>query len=246
MRRREFITLIGGAVAGWPLVARAQGEHRRRVAAMMNFPQNDSEAERASRAFVTKLHELGWTEGHDVDFDFRRVGDQVAAFPEIIKQIVQLKPDVIVGRGGSVALALQRDAATIPIVFVQVFDPIGDGLVQTLARPGGNITGFMNFDAPMGTKWLEIAKEVAPSIDQIAVLLYPQQGLEQAFKAIEGAASSLKIQATALRVQDAAQIERDIDGFAANGTHAGLIVLPHSVTNSNRELRSKICLGSQM
>jgi putative tryptophan/tyrosine transport system substrate-binding protein len=170
MRRREFISLMGGATA-WPLAARAQGAQRRRVAVMMNFPQSDPEAEGASRALVTKLGELGWTEGRNVDFDFRRVGDQVGEFPGIIKQIAQLKPDVIVGRGGSVALALQRDAGAIPVVFVQVFDPIGDGLVQTLPKPGGNITGFMNFDPSMGTKWLEIAKEVAPSISRVAVLL---------------------------------------------------------------------------
>jgi putative tryptophan/tyrosine transport system substrate-binding protein len=235
MMRRRFITLSGGAAAGRPLVVRAQGEHRRRVAVMMNFAPNDPEGERALQAIVTKLRELGWTEGRNVDFDFRRVGDQVGAFPAIIKQLARLKPDVIVGRGGSVALALQRDAGTIPVVFVQVFDPIGDGLVQTLPNPGGNITGFMNFDPSMGTKWLEIAKEVAPSIRRVAVLLYPQQGLELTYKAVEDAASSLKIQATALRVHDAAQIESGIDGFA-NGADAGLIVLPHSVTNSNREL----------
>jgi putative tryptophan/tyrosine transport system substrate-binding protein len=242
LRRRQFITLLGGAAAAWPLTARAQGERRRRVAVMMNLPQGDPEAEHASRALVTKLRELGWTEGRNVDFDFRPVGDQIGAFPEIIKQIAQLKPDVIVGRGGSVALALQRDAGTIPVVFVQVIDPIGEGLVQTLARPGGNITGFMNFDPSMGTKWLEIAKEAAPSISRVAVLLYPQEGLERTFKAIEDAASSFGVQATALRVHDAAQIEREIDSFAANGSGAGLIVLPHSVTNSNRDLIASMAL----
>jgi putative ABC transport system substrate-binding protein len=243
MRRREFITLVGGAAAAWPLTARAQGEQqRRRVAVMMNLPQIDPEADRASRALVTKLQELGWTEGRNVDFDFHRVGDQVDAFPGIIKQIAQLKPDIIVARGGSVALALQRGAATIPVVFVQVTDPIGEGLVQTLPRPGGNITGFMNFEPAMGTKWLEIAKEAAPTISRVAVLLYPQPGLELTFKAIEEAASSFRVQATALRVHDAAQIERGIDNFAANGADAGLIVLPHSVTNSNRELIASAAL----
>src|SRR5215467_1664136 len=236
IRRREFITLLGGTAAAWPLAARAQGGQRRRVAVMMNLPQSDPEAERAARALVTKLQELGWTEGRNIDFDFRKVGDQVDAFPGIIKQIAQLKPDIIVARGGSVALALQRDAATIPVVFVQVTDPIGEGLVQTLPRPGGNITGFMNFEPSMGTKWLEIAKEAAPTISRVAVLLYPQPGLELTLKAIEEAASSFRVQVTALRVHDAAEIERGIDGFAANGADAGLIVLPHSVTNSNREL----------
>jgi ABC-type uncharacterized transport system substrate-binding protein len=233
--------VLGGAAAG-PLAARAQGEQPRRLAVMMNFPQNDPEAESASRALVTKLQELGWTEGSNINFDFRRVGDQVGAYPGIIKQMAQLKPDVIVGRGGSVVLALQRNAGTIPVVFVQVFDPIGDGLVQTLAKPGGNITGFMNFDPSMGTKWLEIAKEAAPAIRRVAVLFYPQQDLELAFNAIEDAASSLRLQATALRVHDASEIERGIDSFAANSADAGLIVLPHSVTNSNREFIASTAL----
>ena len=134
IRRREFITLLGGTAAAWPLAARAQGGQRRRVAVMMNLPQSDPEAERAARALVTKLQELGWTEGRNIDFDFRKVGDQVDAFPGIIKQIAQLKPDITVARGGSVALALQRDAATIPVVFVQVTDPIGEGLVQNSGK----------------------------------------------------------------------------------------------------------------
>jgi putative ABC transport system substrate-binding protein len=245
MRRRDFLTLLGDAAA-WPLAARAQGEQRRRVAVMMNIPESDPAVERAARALVTKLRELGWNEGRNVDFDFHPVGDQVGAFPGIIKQIAQLKPDAIVARGGSVALALQRDAGTIPVVFVQVIDPVGEGLVQGLARPGGNITGFMNFDPSMGTKWLEIAKEAAPAIRRVAVLLYPQPGLELTFQAIENAASLLRVQATALRARDAAEIERSIDSFAADGADAGLIVLPHAVTNSNRELIASTALRHRL
>jgi putative ABC transport system substrate-binding protein len=239
MKRREFITLLCGALAApgilWPLGALAQAERRRRVAVVMNFPERDPEGERASQALVTRLRDLGWTEGRNLELDVRGLGDQVDEYPAVVKQITELQPDVIVARGGSVALALQRAARTIPIVFVQVIDPLDEGLVQSLARPGGNITGFMNFDPAMGTKWLEIIKEVAPSLRRVAVLLYPQPGLERTFKAIDDAASTFGLQASALRVHDAAEIERGIDGLAG-GPQAGLIVLPHSVTNSNREL----------
>jgi putative tryptophan/tyrosine transport system substrate-binding protein len=238
MNRRDFVTLLGGATA-WPLAARAQGERRRRVAVVMNLPERDSAADRMSQALVAKLRELGWTEGRNLDLDFRRLGDRVGEFSAVVKKIVELQPDVIVGRGGSVALALQRGAGAIPIVFVQVSDPLEEGLVQGLARPDGNITGFMNFDPAMGTKWLEIIKEVAPSVRRVAVLFYPQPGLEETFGAINDAAPSIGVQTSALRVRDAGEIERGIDGLASS-PDAGFIVLPHAVTNSNRELIARL------
>jgi putative tryptophan/tyrosine transport system substrate-binding protein len=238
MNRRDFVTLLGGATA-WPLAARAQGERRRRVAVVMNLPEHDSAADRMSQALVARLRELGWTEGRNLDLDFRRLGDRVGEFSAVVKKIVELQPDVIVGRGGSVALALQRGAGAIPIVFVQVSDPLEEGLVQGLARPGGNITGFMNFDPAMGTKWLEIIKEVAPSVRRVAVLLYPQPGLEQTFDAINDAARSFGVQTRALRVRDSGEIERGLDGLASS-PEAGFIVLPHAVTNSNRELIARL------
>jgi putative tryptophan/tyrosine transport system substrate-binding protein len=238
MNRRDFVILLGGATA-WPVAARAQGERRRRVAVVMNLPERDSAADRMSQALVAKLRELGWTEGRNLDLDFRRLGDRVGEFSAVVKNIVELQPDVIVGRGGSVALALQRGAGAIPIVFVQVSDPLEEGLVQGLARPDGNITGFMNFDPAMGTKWLQIIKEVAPSVRRVAVLLYPQPGLEQTFDAINDAAPSIGVQTSALRVRDAGEIERGIDGLASS-PDAGFIVLPHAVTNSNRELIARL------
>ena len=136
-----------------------------------------------------KLQELGWKEGRNLDIDFRWVGDNVSELRKIVKEIVHLRPDVIVGRSGGVLLVLQQETSAIPIVFVDVVDPVDVGLVQGLARPGGNITGFMNFDPAMGGKSLEIVKEIGPSVGQVAVLLYPQQSQELVLKAIEDAAS---------------------------------------------------------
>ena len=238
MKRREFIAGLG-VTAAWPIAARAQGDRRRRVAVAMNLPERDPAADRMLQALVTKLRELGWTEGRNLDFDFRRLGDRVGEFSAVVKKIVELQPDVIVGRGGSVTLALQRGAGAIPIVFVQVSDPLEEGLVQGLARPGGNITGFMNFDPAMGTKWLQIIKEIAPSVRRVAVLLYPQPGLEQTFNLVNDAAPTFGVQTSALHVRDAGEIERGIGGLASS-PDAGFIVLPHAVTNSNRELIAQL------
>ena len=233
MKRRELLSLLGGAVA-WPLAARAQKEDRKRLAIVMNLPEHDLEAQRGSQALVLKLRELGWLEGRNLDLDFRWAADRVGDLPGIVKEIASLKPDAIVGRSGAVALALRQGAGAIPIVFVDVVDPIDVGLGQSLARPGGNITGFMNFDPAMGTKWLEIIKEIAPSLRRVGVLLYPQQSQELIFKAIADAASSFKVQASPLHLRDAAEIEPILNAFASGGD-SGLIVLPNSVTNSNRQ-----------
>jgi putative ABC transport system substrate-binding protein len=227
------MTLLGGAVA-WPLAAQAQSGDRKRLAILMNLPEQDLEARRGSQALVLKLRELGWLEGRNLDLDFRWAADRVGDLAAIVKEIASLKPDAIVGRSGAVALALQHGAGVIPIVFVNVVDPIDVGLGQSLARPGGNITGFMNFDPAMGTKWLEIIKEVAPSLRRVGVLLYPQQSQELIVKAIGDAASSFKVQTSPLHLRDAAEIEPILNAFASGGDR-GLIVLPNSVTNSNRQ-----------
>jgi putative ABC transport system substrate-binding protein len=236
MRRREFITLVGAAAA-WPLVGRAQQPGAvRRVAVVANLRENDAEAQRASQAFVTGLQNLGWVDRANLGIDFRWVGDKLGEYDEVAKVIVRTEPDVIVARGGAVVLALHRETGTIPIVFVEVNDPIANGLVQSFSRPGGNVTGFTNnFDPAMGTKWLGIIKEIAPSLGRIAVVFLPLAVQEQTFKAIEAAAPAFGAQTSALRVHDAAEIERGIEAFA-NGIGGGLIVLPNAITNANRVL----------
>jgi putative ABC transport system substrate-binding protein len=244
MKRREFITLLGG-VAPWPLAAQAQQPERmRRVGVVMNLPEYDIEARLGFQALRTRLQELGWTDSN-LKIDFRWVGEHVGELPAIVRELVGLKPDVIVGRSGAVLLALHHETSTIPIVFVGVVDPVEVGLVQSLARPGGNITGFATFDPAMGTKWLQIIKEIDPSLKRVAVLLHPQQSQELILEEIEGVAPSFSAQVTALRVHNAGEIENSINNFAS-ATDGGLIVLPNSVTNSNRELIANLAARYRM
>ena len=229
MQRREFITLLGtAAAAAWPFTTLAQqSERMRRVGVVMNLPEYDIEARLAFQVLRTRLQELGWAESN-LKIDFRWVGEQVSELPAIVKDLVGLRPDVIVGRSGAVLLALHHETSTIPIVFVGVVDPVEVGLVESLARPGGNITGFATFDSAMGTKWFQIIKEIDPSLKRVAVLLHPQQSQELILKEIEGVAPSFSAQVTALRVHNAGEIENSINNFAS-GTDGGLIVLPNSV-----------------
>jgi putative ABC transport system substrate-binding protein len=235
VKRRDFITLLGG-VAAWPVAAHSQQANRvRRIGVVMNLPEHDLEARLGSQAVVKRLQELGWTDGRNIEIDFRWIGDHVNELRRIVKELVGLGPDVIVGRSGAVLLALQQETSAIPIVFVGVVNPVDVGLVQSLARPGSNITGFETYAPAMGTKWLEIIKEIVPSLRRVAVLLYPQRSQQFTVNAIEGAASSFNVQVSALGVHDAAEIEHSINDFSY-GTDRGLTVLPNSVTNSNREL----------
>jgi ABC-type uncharacterized transport system substrate-binding protein len=235
MKRREFITLLGGAAA-WPVAARAQERNRvRRIAVVANLSERDLEARRASEAFAAQLRNLGWTDHANLSIDFRWVGDQFGEYGAAVKATVQSAPDVIVARGAALVRAMRQETSAIPIVFVNVLDPLDLGVVQSLPRPGGNVTGFMNFDPAMGTKWLEIVKEIVPSLGRVGVALLPQPSQDATFKAIEAAAPAFAVQATALPARDAADLERGIKAFAS-GTDGGLIVLPNAVTNASREL----------
>jgi putative tryptophan/tyrosine transport system substrate-binding protein len=248
MRRRDFITLLGGAAAAWPLAVRAQQPNQvRRIAVMANLLERDMEAQRASEAFIARLQNLGWTDRNNLSTDFRWVGDRFGEYGPVAKAIVQSGPDVIVARGSAVVQALRQETSAIPIVFVNVLDPLdlGVGVVQSLPRPGGNVTGFMTFDPAMGTKWLEIIKEIAPSLRRIGVALLPQPSQDATFKAIEAAAPAFGVQATALPVRDAADVERGIKAFAS-GIDGGLIVLPNAVTNTNRELITNLAARGRL
>jgi putative ABC transport system substrate-binding protein len=236
MRRRDFITFLGGTAAAWPLAALGQqGNRVRRIAVVANLSERDAEAGRASEAFVAQLRNLGWIDHANMTIDFRWVSDELSGYSAVAKAIVQSRPEVIVARGTAVVLALRQETTAIPIVFVNVLDPIDSGLVRSLPRPGGNVTGFMNFDPAMGTKWLEIIKEIAPSVERVGVALLPQASQDATFKTIEAAASAFAVHATALPVRDGADIERGINTFAS-GTNGALIVLPNAITIANRDL----------
>jgi putative ABC transport system substrate-binding protein len=240
IERREFITLIGGAAAPsilWPLAARAQQrDQMRRIGVLMSSADVGPDAHPGLAAFRQALQKLGWTEGRNVRIDYRwAVADADHALANAV-ELVGLKPDVLLAASSLPLQALQRETRTIPIVFAQINDPVGSGFVASLARPGGNITGFTPAEFSMGGKLLEVLREVAPSVTQVAILLpaelAPQVGM---LRAIEAVAPALGVQATSADVHDAAEIERAIGAFARN-SNGGLIVLSSPATNVHREL----------
>src|SRR5262245_22808437 len=191
MRRRDFITLIGGAAA-WPLVARAQERERmRRIGVLMPFTADDPEAQVRSAVFAQRLQQLGWTVGHNLQIDYRFAGGDITRVRQFASELVALAPDVIVTVGSITVAPMQQATRTIPIVFTNFADPVGAGLVQSLARPGGNATGFLNFEYSMSGKWVELLKQIAPHVVRAAVLreITAAAGVGQ-FAAIQGVAQS--------------------------------------------------------
>src|SRR5690349_21204959 len=224
MRRREFITLLGNAAAAWPLAARAQqSEQMRRIGVLMNA-ENDPAGQARLAAFVQALQSLGWTNGRNVKIDIRWGVADAASSRRYVAELVALAPDVILAGASAAAAAAHEATRTLPIVFVNVSDPVGAGYVASLARPGGNITGFTFVEYGTGSKWLELLKEIAPRVTRVAILRDPTLavGIGQ-LGAILSVAPSFKVEATPMDVRNADEIERTITDFArtANG---GLIV----------------------
>ena len=221
MRRREFISLLGA----WPLAARAQqGDRMRRIGVLMPFTANDPEAQARNVVFEQSLQQLGWTVGRDLQIDYRSSGGEAASVRRYAAELVALAPDAILTVGSVTIGPLQQATRTIPIVFVNVADPIGAGFVQSLARPGGNATGFTNFEYSMSGKWVELLKEIAPRVTRAAVLRDPTEaaGIGQ-FGAIQSVAQSLGVLLTPFSVRDVGEIERGVAAFARSG-NGGLIV----------------------
>jgi putative ABC transport system substrate-binding protein len=223
MRRREFISLVGGAVA-WPLTARAQqGERMRRIGVLMNS-EDDPAGQARLAAFVQALHSLGWTTGRNVQIDIRWGVADAASSRRSAAEMVALAPDVILAGASAATAAMHEATRTLPIVFVNVSDPVGAGYVASLARPGSNITGFTFIEYGMSGKWLELLKEIAPRVMRVAILRDPTLavGIGQ-LGAIQSVAPSFRVEASPIDVRNADEIERAITDFArtANG---GLIV----------------------
>jgi putative ABC transport system substrate-binding protein len=238
IRRREFVTLLGGAAAAWPLAARAQPADRvRRVGVLQPLAANDPEALPRVSAFRRRLQELGWTDGHNVRIDYRWAPGDTARMRAQAAELVSLKPDAIVGVSTPVVAALRAETRTIPILFVQVVDPIAAGFVTSLARPGGNLTGITNFEFTMGGKWLETLKEISPQLVRVAVLYNPKTApyAGSLLRSVAAAASSFAMEPTDTPVQDASETERAIDQFAQK-SNSGLLVLPDASTLFHRDL----------
>ena len=237
MRRREFITLVGGAAAAWPLAARAQQPERmRRLGILMAFAENDPEGQQRVAAFVQGLRELGWTEGGNIHIDYRWAGADVGRIRSAAAELIDLKPDAIVAQTALTVAPLQQMTTTIPIVFLNIVDPVSSGFVASLARPGGNITGFTPAEMSMRGKLLGVLKEVAPRISRVGVLYNPAQAPQLGqWRAIETAAPSLGVQVSAAGAANADEITHGIEAFA-NEPGGGMIVLSNPVNDTNRGL----------
>ena len=246
MRRREFIILLGGAAIIWPLAARAQqAGHVRRVGVLIPFPDDhEPRVKDYLSAFNQRLHELGWDEGRNIRLDYRFTGQVPERMQASTQELIALAPDIIVVWANPAAAIVRKATQAIPIVFVSVSDPIGGGFVTNLAHPGGNVTGFQNFETAIGGKWLQVLKELAPRVRRVAFVHSPDISAHVAFMhTAEAASTSLGVTVTPAPMQSAAEIETAIRAFA-KGLNGGLIVAPSPFNTTNQKLI--IALASEL
>jgi ABC-type uncharacterized transport system substrate-binding protein len=236
MKRREFITLLGGAAAAWPLAARAQqGERMRRIGVLLPATADDAEFQARVGAFLQGLQQSGWSIGRNVRIDTRWATANAADIRRHAAELAALAPDVILAHGTSTVGPLLQATRTVPIVFPVVTDPVGAGYVDSLARPGGNVTGFMNSEYGMSAKWLELLKEIAPGVTRAAVLRDTQGSGTSAFAAIQAVAPSLRMEVNSVNVRDVGEIERAVADFARS-LNGGLIVTAGPLAFVHRDL----------
>jgi putative tryptophan/tyrosine transport system substrate-binding protein len=239
MRRREFIRCLCATAAAWPLGAHAQSTERaKRIGVLMPFTANDPEAQARRMIFEESLGQLGWTVGRDLQISYHSSGGEAASIRKHAAELVALAPDVAVTVGSATIAPVQQASGTIPIVFVNLADPVGAGFVQSLARPGGNVTGFTNFEYSVSGKWVELLRQIVPQMTRMAVLRDPATaaGIGQ-FSAIQSVAQSLGVELTPLNTRDDAEIERGIAAFVRSGK-GGLIV-----TSSGTAYRRDLFIG---
>jgi len=222
--RRKLIVAFSGAAAAWPLAARTQqGERMRRIGVLLPFSADDAESQVRMGAFLQTLALSGWTIGRNLRIDIRWVGINADDIRKHAAELAALTPDVILAHGASTVRPLQQATRSVPIVFPVVGDPVGAGIVGSLARPGGNMTGFMISEYSMGGKWLELLKEIAPDVTRVAVLRDPTNSAAIAqFGVIQAMALSLRVEVSPIDVRDAVEIERAVTAFARSA-HGGLI-----------------------
>jgi putative ABC transport system substrate-binding protein len=237
MKRREFITLLGGAAASWPLAARAQqGERMRRIGVLLPATADNSVFQSWVTAFFQGLALSGWTVGRNIRSETRWATTNPAEIRRHASELAALAPDVILAHGTSTVIPLLQAARSVPIVFTVVADPVGAGIVQSLARPGGNATGFMNFDFSMGAKWLELLKEIAPEVTRVAVLRDAANptGIA-AFSVIQAIAPLLRVEVTAVSMIDPDEIERQAAAWSPS-VNTGLILTPSGLAQLHGNL----------
>jgi putative ABC transport system substrate-binding protein len=237
MRRRDFISLLGGTAAAWPLAAQAQqGERVRRVGVLTNLAADDAEGQVRNTAFAQALAQLGWAVGQNLQIEHRWAAGDADRIRSYAAELVALTPDVILTTGAAGVAPLLQATRTVPVVFVLVPDPVGSGFVASLARPGGNATGFVQFEYGISGKWLELLKEIAPGVARVAVLRDPAiAGGQGQVAAIQAVAPSFGMEVTPINVRDTGEMERAIAAFA-HTSRDGLIVTASALTVFHRDL----------
>jgi len=239
MRRRDFITLIGGAAIAWPLVASAQQADRtRRVGVLMGYAETDPEAKALLAEFTRAVSELGWIEGRNLRMDVRWAPGNTDLMRKFAKELVSLQPDVILTNSTPVTAALKRETSTIPIVFAVVADPVGSGFVASLPRPGGNVTGFSSMEGSMASKWLELLTAIAPTVKRAVMMFNPDTApyiKSYALPSFEAAARSLKVASVAAPVHNDTEIEAAISSLG-RAPGSGLLCMPDNFIEIHRAL----------
>ena len=232
MRRREFITLLGGAAAAWPLAVPAQTKQMRRIGVLMGLTAGDPEAQSRVVAFESSLRDMGWVKGRNLSIEYRWAGDG-NLLRDHAAELLAMAPDLIFANSTPVTVALREQSQAVPIVFTQVVDPVGQGLVPNLAHPGGDLTGFTSFEFSIGTKWLEALKQTAPRVTRVALLFNPESApyADLFLRPVEAAAPSFSLAPIGAAVRDTADVDRVFDVLARE-PNGGLMVLPDiSMTN---------------
>jgi ABC-type uncharacterized transport system substrate-binding protein len=237
VKRREFISLLGGAAAAWPLAVGAQQRDRvRRIGVLMGFSETDEVWQTYLRAFRERLHDFGWTDGQNVKFEYRFTEENAERTRAAAAELVAGAPDLILASTNPVVSALLSETQTIPIVFTWVSDSVGSGYVNSLAHPGGNITGFHNYEPAVGGKWLGVLKQIAPQVRRVGVVHVPEISANVAFIRVADAISkSLGVTVNGLGVRNAADIEHVLADFAQE-PNSGLIVTPSPLTATKRDV----------
>jgi putative tryptophan/tyrosine transport system substrate-binding protein len=228
MKRREFITLLGGAATAWPLAARAQqGDRVRRIGVLMMYAESDVQGQGFIAVFGEALAKLGWKEGHNLRIEYRWATTDRELIQRSAKELVAIQPDLILSSSTPTTASLQQQTRTIPIIFANIVDPVGSGFVMNLSEPGGNITGFINFEFSMAGKWLELLKEIAPRVTRVAALFNPTAApyADKYLSHFNAAAQATGVAAVAATVRDSPELEPVI-AAQAREPNTGLILIP--------------------
>jgi putative tryptophan/tyrosine transport system substrate-binding protein len=245
MKRRQFITLLGSA-AGWPLAARAQqNEHTRRIGVLMLYPENDSEGQLRATALRQGLQKLGWLAGRNVQIDFKWGLGDADWIRSASAQLLQLAPDVILANGTPAAKIMQQASRTVPVIFIAGSDPVLDGLVPSLAHPGGNLTGFYVFEPSLGAKLLELLKEIAPHIARVAILSNPDANPASWLASAVAAGPKFAVDVVSAPLRDSNEIEAAMAQWGRE-PNFGLIVVPDPATNAHRKLINQLAMRHRL